>query len=123
MHRLLILIALTLCFLCGLTGQTFANKYCGNLSVETNQICECVVRNYGTTADTNITIFLYIAGLFETCGSLTVGPGEFSTCGHQFQGEGYCGCKVIGEGSYTRASLVVEAGSTNFTPLASLPCN
>ena len=122
MPRLLILIVMTLCLACGLVAPTFATDYCPVLTTADDQYCNCLVHNYGTTNDTGVTAFLFNYGtVVRTCGPYTLAPGGAILCNKQISGPGLCGCKVTGEGSMTRTSLVVEDGDGD--PHSAVPCN
>jgi hypothetical protein len=122
MHRLLILIAIPLCFVCGLMAPAvFAADYCPSVTVADTQYCECIVHNYATTADANVTITVFNNGaVARTCGPLTIAAGGDFYCDIQFTSFGLCACKVTGEGLLIRTSLCVDPG--DFNPLVCVPC-
>lgn len=124
MHRLPILIVITICCLCGLIAPAFALDYCAPVGfVLAGGKCACLVWNYATTRDTNITIELswWDAGLgSETWGPDYIPPNSGSVVSHEFTSGGYCGCKVTGDGGLSRTSLSVR--SSDNTLLTVVPC-
>ncbi len=129
MHRLLILIVITFCFVGGLAAPAFATDYCPPVSAESGQVCRCTVRNYSVYADTLVVIKLYLpGGVSKTCGPFTVGMESGIANEHYCQEmagpvNGSCGCRVTGEASYIRTSLEVGTGFSDFTPIVTVPCN
>jgi hypothetical protein len=125
MLRLLIPMVLALPLFGGLTAPAVADK-CPPLPVKTGEFCDCIVWNYGTKADAGVTINLfYPGGPVEgyTCvGTTSVGARGPYNCGQQALTDGYCGCSVTGEASYTYTSLAVEVSFSDYTPLAAVPC-
>ena len=121
MHRLLILTVMTLCFVGGLVAPAFATDYCPTVYVKAGKYCECIVWNYGAANDTNVTVFLSTPDGDVTCGPLTVSGGNFITCLEYLDSSGPCSCKVTGEGTYTRTSLVVD--DLDWTPYVAVVCN
>jgi hypothetical protein len=123
MHRLLILTAVALCFVFALVAPAGATKYCGPIPElgGANDCCECVVWNFGTAADTGVTITLYTVDGPSVTGPLTIVAGGQASSFHCPSGDGYCACKVTGENTTTRAALTVEA-SDSWTPLSTAVC-
>jgi len=123
MTRLVLLIVMTLCVLGSLTAPAVATDYCPITSVQLGQFCDCVVWNYGPAADTSVSIVVTASGVApHTCPPTTIAAGTVASCGVAPTTSGYCACKVIGRGTTSRASLVVEASNTDYTPLAVVPC-
>ena len=120
MHRLLILIVVTLCFVFGLMAPAFATDYCPAVIVKDGQYCICFVQNYSAANDANVKIFLYSPDGDHTCGPLTIPAGDYTYCSDFSASAGYCGCKVTGEATYTRTSL--EVMGTDFTPYVAVAC-
>jgi hypothetical protein len=121
-RRRLFLLVFVLCCLGVLSAPAYADM-CPNLSINSEQVCECMVRNYGTTIDYAVTIKLYHPNGVLTCGPSNIKPGSFINCSEFTWMQGYRGCNVTGEGSYSRTSLVVEAGMDDYSPLAAVGCN
>ena len=111
MHRLLILIIMALCFLCGLTAPALATDYCPPVYVFSDSACSCIVQNYHDKDDDNdvrITLYTPDGMLLDPVAPVTIPAGDFhilSDIGFAFSG--ICGCKVQGEGGSSRTSLVV----------------
>jgi len=127
MHRLPILIVISLCFLCGVMAPAFAIDYCPALPVDTGQRCYCVVWNYANAADTNVVF--EISYWDETSGVETVTSGPWNIPAKSFQTSQYlhtpdygsfCTCKVTGEGYLSVTSFMILDAS--FQVLAVVPC-
>ena len=103
--------------LVGLGSQEAAAvKHCAPIPVQAvgaTPTCKCAVQNYGTVADTGVTINVYaMNGGFTTCGPHTI-LGRTGTYCHVSIAPGtMCGCTVTGEGTLTSASLSVTDQTT-----------
>lgn len=124
MYRRLILMVISLvCALGGLTTPALATKYCPATSVQTSVFVDCYATNYSTVADAGITITIYsIATGPHVCSGLhAAANGGMAECEIHTSSSDIVGCKIMGEGSTTRLSLVVNQG--DFTPVVVVPCS
>jgi hypothetical protein len=100
-----------------------AIKRCPPLIVSNNSIL-CLATNYGTSADTNVTLTLYdsIGTPVETCGPQSISPKAPAGCLHTVSGAELVSCVVTGEGSLTRVSLSTLLSSSNLNSAAAVEC-
>ena len=122
MYRLLIPIAVTLCFVLGLMAPTFASDYCPPMTAATGEYCICQVQNYSATNDGSVKITLYTPDGTTVCGPTIVAAGSIESCSDLLVNPGFCGCKVTGEASYPRTSLIAVGPGPTYAPLAAVLC-
>jgi hypothetical protein len=120
MHRILAPSAMILCSVFGLMGPAFANDYCPSLGGAPGQYIECIVWNHGTSNDTGVRIYLDTPDGQWICGPLTVYKGQFFACSVLITFDGPCGCRVTGEDTNTRTSLVVD--DPDYNPSTAVQC-
>jgi hypothetical protein len=93
-----------------------AVKHCAPIPVQVygpTPSCKCAVQNYGTVADTGVTINVYaMNGGFTTCGPQTILARTGTFCHASIAPGTMCGCTVTGEGTLTSASLSVTDQTT-----------
>ena len=96
--------------------EAAAVKHCAPIPVPSSGAtpsCKCAVQNYGTVADTGVTINVYaMNGGFTTCGPQTVAARTGTYCHVSIALGTMCGCTVTGEGTLTSASLSVTDQTT-----------
>ena len=121
MHRFALRIVMALGFLCAPMAPAFASDFCPVLTLPAFKFCDCIVWNYSTQADAGVTITLNTANGTTTCGPSAIPAGGHMICEDTSNSSGFCACKVTGNGSLTRTSLVVN--NLDLTPLSAVPCN